>query len=183
MDQRAFGFPHGGFFPPPFFNPFFFPRRRFFPFFFISPFFFPFFRGEEGEGRNPNLYAQHHCQVGDSMQSLARAYNVPKPILEAVNSHLPTTNELAPGSVVNIPRMDNMYCHKMYLEKEMSPNEAISPYSTPSVPYATPTYSMQQLPNTNSAYTMQQSSNATMSPQPMPRNDNSSAPFSGFYSC
>lgn len=118
--ERHFGFPFGGFGHPtffnPFFNPFFFPRRRFFPFFFFSPF-FPFFRGEED--RDGTFFMHHQCKEGETLESLAQAYNVPRPVLEVTNSHIQNLTVIAPGSIVYIPRMDKMYCHKMYLEQEV----------------------------------------------------------------
>lgn len=108
--ERQFGFGS-----PFFFNPFFFPRRRFFPFFFISPFFFPFFReGDERDG----MYSQHECVEGDTMRKLAKKYNVPQPILETMNPHLQNPSALSPGNVVNIPRLDKMYCQTLYMEQQ-----------------------------------------------------------------
>jgi hypothetical protein len=111
-----FGVPH---------HPFFFPRRRFVPFFFLSPFFFPFFREETD--RDGTYYAQHHCKEGDTMGSLAQQYNVPQPILEAMNPHLQNPNALVSGTVTYIPRLDKMYCHKMYMEQDATANNAVPP--------------------------------------------------------
>lgn len=171
MNHQAFGFPQRGFFQqPPFFNPFFFPKRRFLPFFFVSPFFFPYVRGEEGEEHSVKLFAQHHCQAGDTMPSLAKAYNVPQPILEAVNPHLPASNEIVPGSVVNIPRMDTMFCYKMYLEHEARPlPAAASPALSPSTaPQAAKSSAESKMEDPN---------------QRFPRYTFPAIPYSGFYSC
>lgn len=119
MDRQFF--PFGGF------HPFFFPRRRFFPFFFLSPFFFPFFRGEDD--RDGMYYAQHQCKDGESMGTLAQMYNCPRQILEAVNPHIPNPDALMPGSTVYIPRLDRMYCQKVYFEQEV-PESAVSPYAS-----------------------------------------------------
>ncbi|WP_161631218.1 LysM peptidoglycan-binding domain-containing protein [Paenibacillus pinihumi] len=108
----------------PFFNPFFFPRPRFFPFFFLSPFFFPFFR--DGNVRDDQYYAQHQCKEGDTLESLARMYNCPQPILEAMNPHIQNPAQVQ-GTTVNIPRLDKMYCHKMYLEEKAEVNSQVSP--------------------------------------------------------
>ncbi|WP_216624437.1 LysM peptidoglycan-binding domain-containing protein [Paenibacillus foliorum] len=131
------GFGHGGFghFGGPFINPFF-PRRRFFPFFFLSPFFFPFFRGEDD--RDGTYFAQHQCIEGDTLGTLAQRYNVPQPILEAMNPHIQDPNALMPNSITYIPRLHMMYCHKMYLEQEapasrgdpaMYPGQQMTPYT------------------------------------------------------
>lgn len=133
--NRAF-FPGGGFGPGfgpgffpgagfggPFFNPFFFPRR-FFPFFFLSPFRFPFFRGEED--RDGQYYAQHSCQEGETLRNLAQMYNCPQPILEAMNPHLQNPHALATGTVVQIPRLDTMFCHKMFMEQGAPDNAPLS---------------------------------------------------------
>ncbi|WP_223067372.1 LysM peptidoglycan-binding domain-containing protein [Paenibacillus caui] len=137
---RAFG--PGPFFSP-FFHPFFFPRRRFFPFFFISPFFFPFFRGEET--RDGMYYKQHQCKDGDTFGSLAQMYNCPQPILEAMNPHIQDPSALMPGNIVNIPRLDKMYCHKMYLEQEASQTDAYPGSTAPMTsPYGgMPAYPME----------------------------------------
>ncbi len=130
--QFGFGFPFGGFGSPFFFlSPFFFP------------FFFPFFRGE-GE-RNGAYYTQHECQEGDTMRKLAKRYNVPQPILEAMNPHVQNPTTLTPGENVYIPRMDKMYCQTMYMEQEtagahmpypMHPNQQMMPPTyMPSTPY------------------------------------------------
>ncbi|MDF2716746.1 MAG: hypothetical protein K0R28_3671 [Paenibacillus sp.] len=127
--DRQFGVPFGGFGHQPFFNPFFFPRRRFFPFFFFSPFFFPFFGGFRGEeDRDGTYYMQHTCCEGDTMEKLAQTYNVPGPVLEAVNPHIQGPYSMTPGTVVHIPRMDKMFCQKMYLEQEV-PETTTAPYS------------------------------------------------------
>ncbi|CAG7650141.1 LysM domain-containing protein [Paenibacillus allorhizosphaerae] len=133
--DRAF-FPFGGFGPfgfGPFGGfgaPFFFPGRSFFPFFTLSPFFFPFFRGEED--RDGTYYAQHHCQEGDSYERLADMYNVPQPILETMNPHIEHPQALSPGHIVYIPRLNKMYCHKMYLEQETAGAENAAPmYTSP----------------------------------------------------
>ncbi|MDF2961548.1 MAG: LysM protein [Paenibacillus sp.] len=146
--DRAFGY--GGFGYSPYY--YHFPRRRFFPFFFISPLFFPFFRGEED--RNAAYFAQHCCKDGDSMEGLAKLYNVPQPILEATNPHITNPDFLAPGSTVNIPRMDTMHCQKMYMEQQGTGMEemplmdsyshmmsrAENPYVYPHVQYSKPKY-------------------------------------------
>ncbi|SDN05447.1 LysM domain-containing protein [Paenibacillus sp. yr247] len=151
--ERAFGgFGQPTFFNPfftPFVNPFIFPRRRFIPFFFLSPFFFPFFRGEDD--RDGTYFSQHTIKDGDTMGKLAQTYNVPGPILEVVNPHIQNLNVLAPGSIIYIPRMDKMYCHKMYLEQEAPETGAPSPmYPTQqTMPYTgTPShmYPGQQMP-------------------------------------
>ncbi|WP_202916173.1 LysM domain-containing protein [Paenibacillus mesophilus] len=121
--DRQFGVPFGGFG----FNPFFFPRRRFVPFFFFSPFFFPFFPFREGvEDRDGTYYKQHTWSDGDTMEQLAQTYNVPGPVLEAVNPHIQAPYQPAAGTVVHIPRMDKMFCQKMYVEQDV-PEAA--PYS------------------------------------------------------
>ncbi|WP_199622624.1 LysM peptidoglycan-binding domain-containing protein [Paenibacillus alkalitolerans] len=109
------GFPFGGFGG---FSPFFFGGRRFFPSFFLSPFTFPFFRGEDD--RNSMYYAQHQVREGETMDVLAATYNVPRPILEAMNTHIQNPHLLAPGTVVYIPRLDRMYCKMMLMEQESS---------------------------------------------------------------
>ncbi|MBJ6362742.1 LysM peptidoglycan-binding domain-containing protein [Paenibacillus sp. GCM10012307] len=109
----------------PFFHPSFFPRPRFFPFFFLSPFFFPFFR--DGQHQH-DLYAQHSSKEGENLASLARQYNCPLPILEAMNPHIQNPAALQ-GAVVNIPRLDNMYCHKMYLEERVEDGSQTAPAS------------------------------------------------------
>jgi len=117
--DRAF-VPGGGFGPGPQFSPFhhpFFPRRRFFPFFFISPFFFPFFRDDEERSEH---YMHHICKEGETLDQLAQRYNCPRPILEAMNPHLQHPHALMPGSVVYVPRLDKMVCHKMYWEQEVA---------------------------------------------------------------
>lgn len=117
--NRAFGFPYGGFGG---FGPFgpaypFFPRRRLFPFFFLSPFYFPFFRGEDD--RDGTYFTHHTCQEGDTFGTLASQYNVPRPILEAMNPHIQQPETLSPGTTAYIPRLDQMHCHKMYVEQEV----------------------------------------------------------------
>lgn len=139
--DRQFGLPFGGGFGfghQPFFNPFFFPRRRFVPFFFFSPFFFPFFRAEED--RDGTYFMQHAYCDGDTMESLAQAYNVPVPVLEAVNPQLQQPNALPPGSIVHIPRMDKMHCQKMFMEQEVPESAGAYP-QFPQQPF--PAYSQQ----------------------------------------
>jgi hypothetical protein len=127
--ERAF-FPGAGFGPGPFFNPFFVPRRQFFPFFFLSPFGFPFFRGEDD--RDGMYHMKHHCKEGDTLDSLAQTYNCPRPILEAMNPHIQHPHYLAAGTVVHIPRLDQMVCHKLYLEQEVYDERAAYPgYADP----------------------------------------------------
>lgn len=129
----GFGHPFGfGGFGSPFFNPFFFPRR-FSPFFFLSPFSFPFFRGEDD--RDGEYFTEHQCTHGDTMIVLAQKYNVPRPVLEAMNPHIQNPNVLTAGIIVYIPRMDKMFCHKMYLEHEMSgPSQQTMPYTGATYP-------------------------------------------------
>ncbi|WP_207953016.1 LysM peptidoglycan-binding domain-containing protein [Paenibacillus agricola] len=122
--DRAYGYGGFGQFGAPF-NPYFFPRRRFVPFFFLSPFFFPFFRGEED--RDGTYFAKHQCMHGDTMGALAQQYNVPQPILEAMNPHIQNPKALEPGSITYIPRMDKMYCHRMYIEQEGQEHQGATP--------------------------------------------------------
>lgn len=112
--ERAF-FPGAGFGPGPFFNPFFFPQRRFFPFFFLSPFGFPFFRAEDD--RDGMYHIKHHCKEGETLDSLAKTYNCPRPILEAMNPHIQHPHYLTAGTVVHVPRLDQMACYKLYMEQ------------------------------------------------------------------
>lgn len=136
MNRQAFFNPFfgPGFFP--FFGPFGFPRRRFFPFFFFSPFRFPFFRDE---ARNGDYYTPHHCKMGDTMESLAEMYNVPRPVLEAVNPHIQNPAALVAGSTIHVPRMNRMFCQRMYAEFESAPNtghipmQSTAPWMTPAV--------------------------------------------------
>ncbi|MEF3302023.1 LysM peptidoglycan-binding domain-containing protein [Paenibacillus sp. GYB003] len=124
--ERAFGF-------GPFFNPFFFPRR-FVPFFFFSPFFFsPFLFPFRDENEQRDLFYTHACREGDTMEKLAGMYNVPIPVLEAVNPHLQSPAALTPGACVYVPRMDKLYCQKMYMEQEhaVSPAYGQSPQAAP----------------------------------------------------
>ncbi|SFK98147.1 hypothetical protein SAMN03159341_102529 [Paenibacillus sp. 1_12] len=125
MDDRAFelgGFSGfgGGFGHTPLFNPFF--RQQSVPFFFLSPSFFPSYRGEDD--RDGNYYAQHQCQEGENMENVAQMYNVPQPILEAMNPHIQNPNDIAPGSTAYIPRLDKMNCHTMYMQQEVPANAA-----------------------------------------------------------
>lgn len=121
MNRQAFFNPFFGPFPgfAPFYGPFGFPRRRLFPFFFFSPYRFPFFRDDE---RNEEYYSRHHCKKGETMESLAEMYNVPRPVLEAVNPHIANPAALAPGSTVHVPRMNRMYCQRMFAELEAAPS-------------------------------------------------------------
>lgn len=155
MDQRALGSPHSGYFRH---SPRVSPRGRSFPFFFLSPFI-------RGEGQAAPNFAQHHCQEGDSLQALARTYNVPLPILEAVNSHLPDV-QVAPGSVVHIPRMDTMFCQKVYLDQRMPGNAGYFPHFSPSIPSTKPSNPAAHAPS-----------------QPFPRYNHPTASYKGFYSC
>lgn len=107
-------------FPP------FFPQRRFFPIFFISPLLFPFAR--DGEIRD-EVYAQHPVKEGDSAEKIASMYNIPQSIMELTNPHIQNFQALPPGSTVYIPRMDKMYCQKMYLEQEVQ--EPVAPMYYP----------------------------------------------------
>jgi spore germination protein YaaH len=108
-------------------SPFFFPRRRLFPFFFFFPFFFPFFRGEEDRD---GMYYTHTCGEGDTMRKLAKKYNVPQPVLEAMNQHIQNPAALRPRETVYVPRMDKMYCQKMYMEEgEIQMNQPMMPYT------------------------------------------------------
>jgi LysM repeat protein len=125
MERQAFFNPFFGspFFPQ--FGHFGFPRRRFFPFFFFSPFFFPFFfRGDERDGA---MYTTHHCQHGDTMESLAEMYNVPKSVLETFNPHVMGQDILTPGTRIQVPRLNRMNVHRMYLEVEDGPMSNVSP--------------------------------------------------------
>ncbi|WP_282943671.1 LysM domain-containing protein [Paenibacillus sp. RC67] len=81
------------------------------------------------------MFSSHRCQEGDTLHSLARAYNVPLPILEAMNTHLPAANPITPGSVVHIPRMDTMFCQKVYWEQPVPAS-----YSSPTIPRIGPRY-------------------------------------------
>lgn len=124
MDRQFF--PGGGFGPGPFHPPFFIPRRRFIPFFFISPFVFPFpFR--ENDERSGMHHIQHHVKEGETYDTLAQMYNCPRPILEAMNPHIPHPYALAPGMVVHVPRLDKMVCHRMYMEQEVYDGVAAHP--------------------------------------------------------
>ncbi|MDF2721216.1 MAG: LysM protein [Paenibacillus sp.] len=135
--DRHFG-PHGGFGfgHPHFFNPFFFPQRRFVPFFFFSPFFFPFFR--EGDDRHGSMVMQHTCGEGDTMEKVAQTYNVPVPILEAMNPHMQSPYSMTPGTVMQIPRMDKMYCQKMYVEQDATTSQPTHMQSPQYASYAHP---------------------------------------------
>ncbi|MEX2462480.1 MAG: LysM domain-containing protein [Paenibacillaceae bacterium] len=121
-------FPHfGGFGFHPFFRPFFnpfFPRRFLFPFFSVSPFFFPFRDGDPNE----MCFAQHQAQEGETVESLAHAYNIPHPILEEANPHIGNPHQLRAGETVFIPRISNLQCQKTYVETEM-PNSGVVPTS------------------------------------------------------
>ncbi|MDR6551664.1 LysM domain-containing protein [Paenibacillus qinlingensis] len=124
----GFGYPQYGF-GGPFYNPYF-PRRRLLPYFFLSPFAFPFFiRGEDD--RDGTYYAQHQCVEGDSMVKLAQKYNVPQPILEAMNPHIQQPDSLTPGNITYIPRLYKMHCHKMYLEHEVPEGASVPMYTAP----------------------------------------------------
>ncbi|MNI22846.1 hypothetical protein D3C73_764100 [compost metagenome] len=80
------------------------------------------------------------------MGALAQKYNVPQPILEAMNPHIQNPETLAPGSITYIPRLYKMNCHKMYLEHGAAENEANSPMNQAQkpTPYADPSYPMYQ---------------------------------------
>ncbi len=62
----------------------------------------------------------HICKEGETLDQLAQRYNCPRPILEAMNPHLQHPHALMPGSVVYVPRLDKMVCHKMYWEQEVA---------------------------------------------------------------
>ncbi|MCR8634555.1 hypothetical protein [Paenibacillus radicis (ex Xue et al. 2023)] len=125
--ERAFGhggFGHGGF--DHFEHPAFIPQRRFTPYFFLSPF---FFRGNNDT--NGTFFTQHQCNEGDTIGTLAEMYNVPQPILETMNPHIQNSEYLAPGSIANIPRLDKMYCHKMFMEQDGPGTDRNSPMVNP----------------------------------------------------
>jgi hypothetical protein len=127
---RQYGFPYGhgfghhgfhhGF---PFFGHGF--GRRLFPFFFLNPFFGFGFR--DGEERNRSYYAEHVVEQGDTMWKIAQKYNVPLPILITMNTHIQNPENLNVGDRVYIPRMCDMYCQRMYMEREAAPQMSMPP--------------------------------------------------------
>lgn len=136
-------------------------RPRLLPFFSLSPFSFPSFRGEDD--LDGNYYAQHLSQEGESMEQIAQMYNVPQPILEAMNPHIQNPNDIAPGSTAYIPRLDKMHCQTMYVQQEVpvnaaqpasfrEPEQQTMPY--PGIPHM---YSQGQYPHLNypQAYSQQ----------------------------
>ena len=137
----------------------FVPQRRFFPLFFISPFFFQFAR-DDGELRD-DVYAEHPVKEGDSAEKIATMYNIPQSIMELSNPHIQNFQVLPPGSTVYIPRMDQMYCQKMYLEVDVY---------DPVAPMYNPMQSLMQqaMPTMQPMQPMMQQEMPTMQPmQPM----------------
>jgi len=83
-------------------------------------------------------HTKHHCKEGETLDSLAKTYNCPRPILEAMNPHIQHPHYLTAGTVVHIPRLDQMVCYKLYLEQEVYDERAAYPgYAAPMTgPYA-----------------------------------------------
>jgi len=71
-------------------------------------------------------HMKHSSRDGETLGTLAQMYNCPQPILEAMNPHIQNPYALAAGTMVHIPRLDKMYCHKMYLEQEAPDNVPLS---------------------------------------------------------
>jgi len=118
------GYGYGPYHPP--FPPHF-PRRRFIPFFFLFPFFSPGFPFRDDDERSGSTFIHHHAREGETLDRLAQTYNCPRPILEAMNPHIPHPSALSPGMVVYVPRLDKMVCHRMYMEQEEHEGAALQP--------------------------------------------------------